>query len=58
MLVYIGKLISTTDMKMAKRLGEVVNVSEITGGQTPQWCRQANNTLSMMFHGEYYEVAA
>lgn len=55
-LIKIGRLVSTTDMKMAAKLHEVVKLEDITEGKTPQALRQGLNTISFMFGGEFYEL--
>lgn len=57
-LISAGRLISTSDMKLARKLQSIVSVEEITGGETPRHLRQYHGTLSFMFGGEFYELEA
>lgn len=57
-LITIGKLVSTTDMKLAAKLQEVVKMEEITNGATPERIIQARGRISFMLAGEYYELEA
>ena len=55
-LIKAGRLISTTDMKLAEKLQTIINLNEITAGKTPQAIRQNRARLSFMLAGEYYEL--
>lgn len=57
LLIKAGRLVSTTDLKLARKLQQVVSIEEITGGNTPQALRQAKDAISFLYRGEYYEVA-
>jgi len=57
-LITIGRLVSTTDMKLAKKLQEIVNIEEITNGTTPERIIQTRGRISFMLAGEYYEIEA
>lgn len=51
-----GRLISTTDMQLARKLQQVIKIAEITRGCEPQAIRQSNKCISFMLGGEFYEV--
>lgn len=53
-----GRLISTSDMQLARKLQKTIKLVDITGGATPQAVKQTANTISFMFCGEYYELEA
>lgn len=55
-LITVGKLVSTTDMKLAAKLQQVVKLDDITKGATPEALRQGRNSISFMFRGEFYEL--
>lgn len=55
-IIKVGRLVSTTDMKMAKKLQQVVKLDEITKGQTPEAIRQGLKSISFMHRGEFYEL--
>lgn len=55
-LITIGRLVSTTDMKLARKLQTTVKLEEITNGQTPEAIRQGLNSISFMLAGEFYEL--
>ena len=57
-LIKAGKLVSTTDMKLARKLQQIVKLEDITGGATPEKLRQARDRLSFIIRGEYYELEA
>lgn len=57
-LIKAGKLVSTTDMKLARKLQQIVNIEDITKGSTPEKLRQTRKSLSFMIRGEYYELEA
>ena len=58
LLITAGKLISTSDLKLAYKLQKFVSIAEITGGTTPEALRQSLHRISFMHHGEYYELEA
>ena len=53
-----GRLISTTDMKLARKLQQVINVRDITGGREPLAIKQDKKCISFMLAGEFYELEA
>lgn len=55
-LITAGRLISTTDLSLAKKLQKIIKIEEITGGKTPEALKQYQNTIGFMFRGEYYEI--
>lgn len=55
-LIRAGKLISTSDLKLAVKLQQFVSIAEITGNATPQALRQSRDCISFMHRGEYYEI--
>lgn len=57
-LIKAGRLVSTTDMKLARKLQQVVKLEEITGGATPEALRGTRDRISFMLRGEYYELEA
>lgn len=57
-LLQAGRLISTSDIKLASKLQQIVKVADITGNNNPEDLRQANGAISFMFGGEFYELAA
>lgn len=57
-LLEAGRLISTSDIKLARKLQKVVKVADITGGKTPEALRQSAKTISFIFAGEFYELEA
>lgn len=52
-----GRLISTSDMRLAKKLQQVVRVADITRGATPEDVRPSGANISFMLGGEFYELA-
>ena len=52
-----GRLIGTTDLKLARKLGEVVKVETITGGTRCHMERTEAGTIELMHHGELFELA-
>lgn len=57
-LIKVGRLVSTTDMKLARKLQTVVKLEDITNGATPERLIQARGRISFMLAGEYYELEA
>lgn len=55
-MITAGRLISTTDLKMARKLRELVTLEQITRGATPRAIRQGLNSISFMHAGEFYEL--
>ena len=55
-IITVGRLVSTTDMKLARKLQTVVNLEDITNGATPEAIRQGRNSISFMLRGEFYEL--
>lgn len=55
-LITIGRLVSTTDIKLARKLQTTVKLEEITRGKTPEAIRQNLNSISFMLAGEFYEL--
>jgi hypothetical protein len=55
-VITVGRLVSTTDIKLARKLQQVVKLDDITKGTTPEALRQSKNRLSFMLAGEYYEL--
>ena len=55
-IIKTGRLVSTTDMKLAAKLHEVVKLEDITAGRTPEALRQGLNSISFMLAGEFYEL--
>lgn len=51
-----GRLVSTTDIKLARKLQTVVKLEEITRGATPEAIRGTRNSISFMLAGEFYEL--
>ena len=51
-----GRLVSTTDMKLARKLQTIVKLEEITNGATPEAIRGTRNSISFMLRGEFYEL--
>jgi hypothetical protein len=58
LLINAGRLVSTTDMKLARNLREVVAVKDILGGKMPEGLRQTKKAISFMLNGELYELEA
>lgn len=55
-ILTVGRLVSTTDMKLAAKLQEVVKLEDITKGATPEAIRGTRNSISFMLAGEFYEL--
>ena len=55
-LINTGRLVSTTDMKAAEKLQQIVKLEDITKGATPEKIRQGLNSISFMLRGEFYEL--
>jgi hypothetical protein len=55
-LLEVGRLVSTSDEKLARKLQKLVRLDEITGGKTPEALRQSQSGISFMFAGSYYEL--
>lgn len=55
-IIKVGRLVSTTDMKAAQKLQKVVKLEDITKGRTPEAIRQGLNSISFMLAGEFYEL--
>lgn len=55
-LIEVGRLVSTTDMKLARKLQKIVKLEDITNGATPEAIRGTRDRLSFMLAGEYYEL--
>jgi hypothetical protein len=53
-----GRLISTTDMRLARKLQQIVKIADITGGREPLAIRQSKKCVSFMLAGEFYELEA
>ncbi len=56
LLIEVGRLVSTTDMKLARKLQTTVKLEEITHGATPEAIHQGLNSISFMLAGEFYEL--
>lgn len=56
-LSHAGKLISTSDMKLARRLQQPIIVADITQFRQPRDIRQESGSISFMFGGHFYELA-
>lgn len=56
LLIKTGELVSTTDMKLAKQLGKIVNLEEITQGKKINYNVTESKTICFMLDGELYEV--
>ena len=54
--ITVGRLVSTTDMALARQLQQIVNVNDITGGATLHELIQYGQSISFMFGGEFYEL--
>ena len=57
-LIKVGRLVSTTDMKLARKLEQIMELDDITKGATPERIIQARGRISFMLAGEYYELEA
>lgn len=55
-LLKIGRLVSTTDMKLARKLQKIIKLEEITHGATPRAIRGTRDSVSFMLAGEFYEL--
>lgn len=51
-----GQLVATTDMKLARKIGEVVDVNAITGGQDCDVQETEQGTVCFWLDYELYEV--
>lgn len=56
LLIKAGRLVSTTDIKLARKLHQVVRVHDITDGHAPQALKQAGDYISFIYRGEFYEL--
>ncbi len=56
-LITAGRLVSTSDIKLAAKLGQLVTIQECTGNRTPRALRQSNGTISFLHGTEYFELA-
>lgn len=54
--VHFGRLIGTTDMKMARHIGEIIDVQRITGGHDCEVNTTEEGTICLWFNYELYEV--
>lgn len=54
--VHFGRLIGTTDMKMARHIGEIIDVQRITGGHDCDVSATREGTICLWFNYELYEV--
>lgn len=54
--VKFGRLIATTDMKLARRIGELVEIEKITGGQDCDVQETEQGTVCFWLDYELYEV--
>ena len=52
----LGRLISTTDMKLARKLGEIVDIDAIIKGHRVRFDCTESGTICFMLSGELYEV--
>ncbi len=57
-VIKAGKLISTSDLKLAEKLQKTIKLEEITGGRMPERLVQTGGVISFMLRGEYYELEA
>lgn len=55
-IITVGRLVSTTDLKLATKLQEVVKLEDITKGRTPEAIRGTRQSISFMLAGEFYEL--
>jgi hypothetical protein len=56
-LSHAGKLISTSDMKLARKLQQTIIVADITHFNQPQKVQKTDRSISFIFAGEFYELA-
>jgi hypothetical protein len=54
--VHFCRLIGTTDMKMARHIGEIIDVQRITGGHGCDISATREGTICLWFNYELYEV--
>lgn len=52
----VGRLISTTDMKLARKLGEFVQIDKITGGKRCKYSTTDQGTICFWYNNELYEL--
>ena len=52
----IGRLISTTDIKLARKLEQFVTIDEITGGDPCKRTTTEAGTITFWHHGELFEL--
>lgn len=55
-ILKVGRLVSTTDLKLAAKLQEVISLEDITKGRTPEAIRGTRDSISFMLAGEFYEL--
>lgn len=55
-LLEVGRLVSTSDEKLARKLQQFVRLDEITHGQEPEAIETTASSLSFMLGGNFYEL--
>ena len=55
-IITVGRLVSTSDLKLANKLQEVIELETITKGATPEAIRGTRDSISFMLAGEFYEL--
>lgn len=57
-LLEAGRLVSTSDEKLARKLQQLVKLDDITHGEKPGAVETTESgTIGFMFAGNYYELA-
>ena len=57
-VIKLGRIISTTDRKLAARLGAIVKIDELTHGQAIDCERTDEGTICFWLGSEFIEVEA
>ena len=52
----IGRLVSTTDMDLARKIGQVISLDEITGGKPSAARTVEEGNQQHVINGEFYEL--
>lgn len=55
-LLEVGRLVSTSDEKLARKLQQLVRLDEITHGVQPGAIETTKSGISFMLDGEFYEL--
>ena len=55
-LLQAGRLVSTSDEKLARKLQQLVKLEDITHGNQPVRVEPTEGGISFMFGGNFYEL--